>query len=192
MKYPALVLLVCCGVAQAEGARIGLELESEKDNRSGLTNHAITVIPGWEFSEGSLISRVELLVEHNRDTKADSSGVTARENKYFVRIRHDGELSDHIGYYVRGGIGHSDNNDQNFNFAYVEPGVEYKLDDHWAWTLAYREINSIDGTNGEHVGKLYVGPSFDMNKNNEFELRYVRGYGDQNVTSWVFEYVHIL
>lgn len=190
MKYSALALLFVCGVAQAEGARIGLELESEKDNRSGIINHAVTLIPGWDFSEESPISRVELLLERNEDTIANSDGVTARENKFFVRVRHDGEFSDRLGYYVRGGIGRSNSNEQNFNFAYVEPGMEYKFGEHWAWTAAYREINSIDGTKGQHVGKIYIGPSFDMDKNNEFELRYVKGHGDKDVTSWVFEYVH--
>jgi hypothetical protein len=190
MKYSALALLFVCGVAQAGGARIGLELESEKDNHSGFTNHAVTLIPGWEFSEESPISRVELLLEHNEDTKANSDGVTARENKFFIRVRHDGEFNERFGYYVRGGIGRSNNNERDYSFAYVEPGLEYKFGEHWAWTVAYREINSIDGTSGQHVGKVYIGPSFDMDKNNEFEWRYVRGHGDKDVTSWVFEYVH--
>jgi hypothetical protein len=190
MKYSALALLFVCGVAQAGGAQIGLELESEKDNRSGLTNHAVTLSPGWEFSEESPISRVELLLEHNEDTKANSDGVTAHENKFFVRVRHDGELSDRLDYYVRGGIGRSNNNEHNFNYAYVEPGMEYKLSEHWEWTVSYREINSIDGTSGQHVGEIHFGPSFDMDKNNEFELRYVRGHGDKSLTTWEFEYAH--
>ncbi|HUW50401.1 MAG TPA: hypothetical protein VMV75_05230 [Sulfuricella sp.] len=190
IKYFAFVLLAASAAVHADGGRIGLELESEKNNQTGITNHAVTLIPGWEFSEENFISRVELLVEKNRDMSADSDGVRAKENKLFLRIRHDGEFTDRIGYYVRGGVGRSSNNERNFNYAYVEPGVEYKFDKYWAWTVAYREINSIDGTPGKHVHKFYLGPSFDMDKNNEFEFRYVKGNGDQDVKAWLAEYVH--
>jgi hypothetical protein len=190
MKYGLIVFSLFCGLARAEGPMIGLEFESERDNRSGMTNHAVTVIPGWEFSEKNLINRVELLIERNEDTGPDSSGAIAKENKLFLRVRHDGEFGDNFGYYIRGGAGRSFNNDRHYNFAYIEPGVEYKFAPKWAWTVAYREINAIDSMSGQHVGKLITGPSFDLSKNNEFEFRYVRGHGDKDLTSWLFEYVH--
>ena len=87
----AIALWLICGVARAEGPLVGLEFESEKDNRSGITNHAVDIVPGWEFSEKSLISRIELLIEGNQDTRADANGVTAKENKLFLRIRRDGD-----------------------------------------------------------------------------------------------------
>ncbi|MEY4591990.1 MAG: hypothetical protein RIR18_885 [Pseudomonadota bacterium] len=190
MKYVLIFIALICGNAFAEGPRIGVEFESEKDNKSGLTNQALTVIPGWEFSEESLINRVELLLERNQDTSADSRGVTAKENKLFLRFRHDGDISESFGYYIRGGFGRAYNDTRSFNYAYVEPGVEYKITHQWAWTVAYREINSIDGLTGEHVGKFITGPSFDLDAHNEFELRYVKGEGDRSVKALVFEYVH--
>ena len=88
MKRQLFLLAMFCGMAHAEGALVGLEFESEKDNKTGIVNNALTIAPGWEFSEGSLINRVELLIEGNRDNKADSEGLRAKENKFFVRFRH--------------------------------------------------------------------------------------------------------
>jgi hypothetical protein len=192
MKYQviAITLWFICGVARATGPLVGLEFESEKNNRSGITNHAVDIVPGWEFSEESLINRIELLIERNQDTRADADGLLAKENKLFVRIRHDGDFTDTFGYYIRGGVGRSFNNQRNFNFAYVEPGIEYKFTQRWAWTLAIREINSIDSVAGQRITQIRTGPSLDFDKNNELEFLYVKGSGDANMTSWVFEYVH--
>lgn len=190
MKYWIFLAAACCGIVHAEGARVGLEFESEKDNKTGIINHAVTFAPGWEFSEENLINRLELLLEGNRDNRADSDGIRARENKIFVRFGHDGELSENFAYYLRGGLGRSYNNQRSFNFAYVEPGVEYKLSHQWTWTVAFRQIDSIDSADGQHVGKIITGPSFDLNKNNELEFRYVKGNGDKDIKSVVVEYVH--
>lgn len=190
MKYQIFMLAFVCGIAHAEGAQVGVELESEKDNKTGIENHAVTIAPGWDFSEVNFINRVELLIEGNRDNKEDSDGIRAKENKLFVRIRHDGELTENLNYYVRGGMGRSFNNQHNFNFAYIEPGMEYKLNHQWAWTVAFRQINSIDTTDGQRVGKVITGPSFDLDKNNEFEFRYGKGNGDKDLKSYAFEYVH--
>jgi hypothetical protein len=192
MKYKVIALALCviCGVARAEGPLVGLEFESEKNNKSGITNQAVDIVPGWEFSEKNLINRIELLIEGNKDTSADAEGVTAKENKLFVRIRHDGKFTDTLGYYIRGGVGRSFNNEGNFNYAYVEPGVEYEFADKWAWLVAVRDTNSIDGTSGHHVTQFRTGPTFDLDKSNELEFLYVKGTGDADLTSWVLEYVH--
>ncbi len=192
MKYQAIAiaLALVCGVARAAGPLLGVEFESEKNHDSGITNHAVEMIPGWEFAEESLINRVELLIERNQDTRADADGLTAKEKKLFLRLRHDGDFNDTLGYYIRGGVGRSFNNERNFNFAYVEPGLEYKLTEKWAWTVAVRETNSIDSVAGHHVTQFRTGPSFDLDRNNELEFLNARGRGDENLTSWLIEYVH--
>jgi hypothetical protein len=192
MKYQAIAIALClvCGVARAEGPLLGLEYESEKDNNSGIRNNAVDIIPGWEFSDKSLISRVELIIERNKDSGADADGELAKANKLFVRLRHDGDFTDTLGYYVRGGVGRSFNNERDFNYAYVEPGIEYKFAEKWAWAVAVRETNSIDSTSGQRLTQFRTGPSFDWDKNNELELVYIKGSGDENLTSWALEYVH--
>ena len=185
-----MTLLLAYGLVHAEGFLVGLEYESEKDNRTGISNHALTVIPGWEFPETNFINRVEVLFERNRDTAADSDGILAKESKVFVRLRHDGELSERFGYYVRGGVGRSFNNERDFNFAYVEPGLELKINDKWEWVLAARETNAVDSASGQHVHEVRTGPNFDVDKNNEIEFRFVRGNGDKDTKSWLAEYVH--
>lgn len=190
MKYLGLLVLFAYSAAHADGARIGLEYESEKDNKTGMMNDAVTVKPGWEFSKDSLINLVELLIDRNQDADADSDGLRARETKLFVRLRHNRNFNEDIGYYIRGGVGRSINNQQNFNYAYVEPGLKFKFNEKWEWTFAFREINSIDGTDGQHVQKYITGPSFSFDKSNELELRYIRGYGDKDLTSWQIGYTH--
>jgi hypothetical protein len=184
------VVLLACGAAHADGARIGLEYESEKDNKTGVMNGAVTVKPGWEFSEDSLINLVELLIERNQDAEPDSNGVRARETKLFVRLRYNRNFSEHIGYYIRGGVGRSFNNQQDFNYAYIEPGLKYKFNQKWEWILGVREIDSIDGIDGQHVQKVITGPSYSFDKNNELELRYIRAYGDKDLESWQLGYTH--
>jgi len=190
IQFLVLILLLAYGPVHAEGFLMGLEYESEKDTKTGITNRGLSVIPGWEFSKENLINRVEVLLEHNKDTSADSDGFTRKENKVFLRLRHDGEISDRVEYYVRGGVGRSFNDERNFNYAYVEPALVFKLSERWEWALAFRESNSIDGTAGEHVGKFITGANFDLDKNNEIELRYVQGSGDEKARSWLVEYVH--
>lgn len=190
MKYLALVALFAYGAAHADSARIGLEYESEKDNKTGIMNDAVTVKPGWEFSEDSLINLAEFLIDRNQDANADSNGFRARETKLFVRLRHGRSFSNNIGYYIRGGVGRSINNQQNFNFAYIEPGLKFKFNEKWEWTLAFREINSIDGTDGQRVRKYITGPSFSLDTNNELEFRYIKGYLDKDLKSWQVGYTH--
>jgi hypothetical protein len=188
MKFLGLVVLFAYGAAHADGARIGIEYESEKDHKTGMMNDAVTAEPGWEFSKDSLINLVELLIERNQDANADSNGLRARETNLFVRLRHYRKYNESLGYYIRGGVGRSINNQQNFNYAYIEPGLKYGFSEKWEWTLAFREINSIDGTAGQHVRKYIAGPSFSFDKSNELEFRYFKGYGDKDLTSWQVGY----
>lgn len=192
MRFRAagIALALICGVARAEGPLLGFEFESEKNNDTGIANLGVQLVPGWAFSEQSLISRVELLIDRNQDTSSDAGEALAKENKLFVRIRHEGHVSGTFGYYIRGGVGRSFNNRRNFNFAYVEPGIEYKFTRRWAWIVAFRETDSIDGVSGQHIAQFRTGPSFDLDANNEFEIRYAKGSGDARLTSWAFEYVH--
>ena len=190
IKTVAGVLLLASTAARGEGWLVGLEYEQEKDNHSGITSRSVSVAPGWEFPEENLLSRIELLFEASRDASVDNEGVRGRENIVFLRLRHDGDLTSRIGYYVRGGVGRNSNNERNFNFAYIEPALEFKLTDSLEWTFAYREINSIDNAPGERVHKLLFGPNFDLDKHNEFELRYAMSKGDEDTKAWLIEYVH--
>jgi hypothetical protein len=181
MKYRLVAVALCfaCGFARAEGPLIGLEFESEKNRASGITNHAVDIVPGWEFADDRIINRVELLIERNQDTSSDADGVTAKANQLFVRLRHDGDFNDTLGYYVRGGIGRNFNNEHSYNFAYIEPGIEYKL-----------SPNAIDSAAGHHITQFRTGPSLDIDKGNELEFLYTRGHGDEDLASWVVEYIH--
>jgi hypothetical protein len=190
MKCFGLLLLFACGAVHATGARIGLEYEREKDKRSGMSSNAFTVEAGWEFEKDSLINLVELSVERSRDAEVDSEGFRERETQVFVRLRHNRMLNDSVGYYVRGGIGRSFNNERNFSYAYIEPGLKFEFNDRWEWTVGLREINSIDGTPRQRVRKLITGPSYSFDKRNEIELRYVNASRDKDTRSWSFGYTH--
>jgi len=185
------LLAVCtCGCAQAEGPRLALEYETEKDRRSGIRSHAFTAKPGYELAPGSPINLVELLIERSEDAAADEHGFRERETKLFLRLRHAGSISATASYYLRGGIGRSFNNERDFTYANIEPGLKYELSERWEWTIAVRFIDAIDGTDGQRVRKYITGPSLAIDKYNELELRYVRGTGDRSVSSWSVGYVH--
>ena len=190
MKCFGLFLLFACGAVHAAGARIGFEYERENDNRSGMSSNAFTVEPGWEFEKDSLINLVELTVERSQDAKADSDGFRERESKVFVRLRHNRMLNDNVGYYMRGGVGRSFNNERNFSYGYIEPGLKFEFNDRWEWMAGLRAINSIDGTPGQRVRKFITGPSYSLDKRDEIELRYLKSHGDKDVTSWSLGYTH--
>ncbi len=189
-RLTALALWLVCGPARAAGPLVGLEFEAEKNNDNGITNHAVEMVAGWEFPEKSFINRVELLIQRNQDARADADGLRAKENKLFVRIRHDGRLTDALDYYILVGIGRSFNNEGSFNYAYAEPGIEYKLRQNLAWTMAIREINSIDSASGRHITQLRTGPGVVYGKGNELQFLYVKANGDANLSAWVLEYIH--
>lgn len=177
--------------AAIAGPLVGIEYESEKDRNSKITNQALSIIPGWNFAEDSPISRVELLIEHNRDDSAGAGGQVARENKLFVRLRHDGEVAENLDYFVRGGVGRAYNNShRDYSYAYVEPGLEFKFAPRWEFVLAYRVIDAIDQTKGQRVNKVSFGPSFLLDEHNELEARFVRAHGDQSSSAILLEYVH--
>lgn len=187
-KYAGVIALLAVAGAHAEGPRIGFEYESEKDKKSGVMNDAVKLKPGWEFSPGSFINLVELLIDHNRDRRPDFEGFRARENKLFIRLRHGRAIGHTVSYYIRGGVGRSMNNHQDFSYGYVEAGLKLEMTRRWDWTAALREGNSIDGTDGERFGNFITGPSFSLDKFNEVELRYVRGFRDKDTRAWEIGY----
>jgi len=182
---------VCaCASAYAEGPRLALELETEKDRRSGIRSYAVSAKPGWEFAPSSPINLVELLIERSEDSDRDELGFRERETKLFLRVRHSGSLTEHASYYIRGGIGCNFNNERDFTYANIEPGLKYELSERWEWTFGLRSIDAIDGTAGQRVRKYITGPSYAFSKANEVELRYSRGTGDKDLTSWSLGFTH--
>jgi len=190
MKCLGWVILFACGAAQAEGFRIGLEYELEKDRKTGMRSDAVALEPGWEFPRGSLINLVELLIDHSRDRNAGNDGSREKETKIFVRLRHSRSFTDNLAYYVRGGVGRSLSNEDDFTYAYIEAGLKYEIHPRWEWTAGLREGNSIDGTDGERFGKFITGPSFSFDKNNEVGLRYLQGFRDKDTRAWQIGYTH--
>ena len=178
------MLTLVYGLAHAD-ARIGFELESEKNRKNDVTNNSFTVAPGWQFSKDAPISRVEILLEGNQDNK----GAKEVETKIGVRVRKDFEIAGPFSGYVRALIGRSFVTGGGSNYAYLEPAVKYKLDDKWSFTTSYRMIQNYD-TDRTHVNKVRIGPNYDFDKHNWVELRYVRGYGDKDLSAFVFEYAY--
>jgi hypothetical protein len=178
------------GTAHAEGPRLGIEIEREKNRHSRVVSYGAGMQPGWQFASGNVIDRVELLIDRSLDERANAWREREHETKVFLRIRHKGKATESVAYYVRGGVGRSVGAEQSYNYAYIEPGLKYELGRGWEWTLGFREIDSIDGTAGEHVHKLITGPSYSFDRHHEVELRYSHGWGDKRVRAWSLEYVY--
>ena len=176
--------------AHAEGPRIALQIEREKNRESGVVSRGAGVEAGWQFASGSLIDRIELLIDRSIDRRADAGGEREHESSVFLRIRHSGKATESLTYYLLGGVGHNSGSEQSFNYAYVEPGLKYELGKRWEWTLGFREIDAIDGTAGEHVHKLITGPSYSIDSHHEVELRYARTTGDKRLRAWSVQYTY--
>jgi hypothetical protein len=190
LKYVAAIVLPFMGSAHAEGFRLGVEYEFEKDRRSGIRTHEVSLEAGWQFPKSSPIDLIELLIERNRDARTNDEGFRARETKLFLRLRHQGELTRSAGYYLRGGAGRSFNNETNFWYAYIEPGLKVELNERWEWMFGVRFGDAIDGTRGERVLKYITGPSFELDKHNEVELRYFRATRDEDAWAVSIGYTH--
>lgn len=190
LSTTAFVLLsLVPGVARSEGPRVGIEVERERDRNRGVSSHGVTLQPGWQFANGSLIDRVELLIERGLDERADASGEREHETKLFLRMRHSGKITGSLTYYVRGGVGRSFGSDRTFSYAYAEPGLKYELGRGWEWTVGWREIDAIDGTAGERVHRLSTGPSLEIGRDHEIELRYGHTWGDKRLRALSVQYI---
>ena len=188
-RYLGAIALCVAACANAEGFRLGIEYELEKDRATGIRKHEVSLQPGWEFQNGP-IDLVELLIERGRDARADEEGFRARETKLFLRLRHEGELASAMSYYLQGGAGRSFNNEKNFWYAYVEPGLTLELGPRLQWMFGVRVGDAIDGANGQRILKYITGPSFTLDKRHEIELQYQRARRDEDAWSVSIGYVH--
>jgi hypothetical protein len=137
----AVVLLGACASAEAEGFRFEFEYESEHDRRTHQRAHAVSLKPGWQFPADHLINMVEFLVEREQGAHRDADGSRERETKFFLRLRHNGKLAESVSYYIRGGVGRSLGDGRNFTYAYVEPGVNYEINERWEWSAGLRHTS---------------------------------------------------
>jgi hypothetical protein len=183
------VFLCSSGLVSAASPRIGIEVERERDRRSGTINHALTLQPGLQLAKGSVIDRVELLIERNKDVEVPQGRDRESETKLFLRLRHSGKVTEALAYYLRGGVGRSFNSERNFSYGYLEPGLKYEFRERWEWTLGWRVIDALDAREGQRVYKLITGPSYSFDEQNEVEVRHIRGTGDKDVRAWSITYV---
>ena len=181
-------LLLACGVAHAEGPRLGVELEREKDRTTRAASNQVSLEPGWDFAKDAVIDRAELLIQRTRDAQPDNDGDHARKTRVFARLRHSGKLTEALTYYVRGGVGRSFNSERDFTYGYVEPGLTYELG-RWEWTFGWRAMDALHGVDGRRSRKIITGPSYNVDVRNEIELRYTRTSGDERSHSWGVAYV---
>jgi hypothetical protein len=182
--------------------RIGFEYEYEKSATSDNANTALAVMPGIQWKDG-WINRAELYLEGNQD-KMWSNGTTGNttETKVGVRIRKDFILGNGFGGYVRGLVGRSMSNEDNYNYAYWEPALKYDFNKQWGMTASYRLIRSIDGTTGHDKNKFRIGPNWNIDDHHTIELRYVKAYaadgpsffnfknGQHKSDAYIFEYAY--
>jgi hypothetical protein len=191
--FPVLLTLAALGAASAQAQQswqVAAEYENLKYQDSGIHNNAWSVIPGLRWSDDHFISRAELLLEANQDTQANNTGFRFHEQKVFMRLRHSGEITEDLGWYVRGGVGYSWNNERNYSYGYIEPALEYSFSPAFDGVMGYRHTNALDHAPGQRLGELRFGPDWNINKHHTLEVRYVIGRGDTPGRTWVLEYVY--
>lgn len=189
--------------------RITFEYEHEKntDAYGSTPNTAVSIFPGiqWKGNARPLgfITRAELMLEGNQDHgKLGNSGTgNTTETKMGVRLRSDGEIAGRWGYYVRGLVGQSWNNEQNFTYWYIEPALKTDLGDvakGLSWTTSYRVVRTFNRSEeykSADRNKIRFGPNYDFDSKNGVELRYVLATDPNNddklrSRAFVAEYVH--
>lgn len=182
--------------------RVGFEYEYEKSAKGDGNNTAFAVMPGIQWKDG-WITRAELYLEGNQDKMWEngSTGNTT-ETKVGIRLRKDFTLGNGFGGYVRGLVGRAMSNEDNFNYAYIEPALKYDFNKTWGMTASYRMIRSIDGSTGHDKNKFRIGPNWNIDDHNTIELRYVKAYaadshsffnpsnGTHKSDAFIFEYAY--
>jgi hypothetical protein len=178
------------------GGQVNFEYEHEK-SKTGVYNDALTVSPGYNLT-GSFIDRVELQLEGNQN-----EGTThATQTKVGVRVRKNFDIGAGFNAFTRVYVGRAMSADENFSFAYWEPGVKYTFNPTLSLTTSYRAIRTIDNSRSYDVNKLRIGPNFQLTKSDDVEIRYVKAWnsdshsfinlanGTENSTAVVLEYTH--
>lgn len=206
-------LAVSASIAHADSTLFGgqprmtFEYEQEKNTAEygNTPNTAVSVFPGIQWKETDpnrplgFITRAEFMIEGNQDHMkwgTQTVGGNTTETKYGIRLRTDGSFDKTWGYFVRGLVGQSFNNERNFSYWYLEPGLKTKLNDTWSWTTSYRVVRAIDrSAKDADRNKLRIGPNVDFDKNNGMEFRYVyvtdpNNSNQHRANAYLMEYIH--
>jgi hypothetical protein len=169
------------------GYGLGLEYEAEKEKASGAWSDTGYIIPSFAVNS-VLVDKVELLLGYTQNRAANSGSSSA----VGVRLRKNFELTHNVEGFVRAAVGHSymsANGAADYNWGYIEPGLEMKLSHVWGLAISDRIQNSIDGTRGMSTNAVRVGPNLEIDDDNEVEFRYISTTGDYESESYMAEYV---
>lgn len=172
--------------------RIAIEFEHEEAPDHSEIANSVTLIPGIRWNKG-FINQIELLVQAERE-KEKEDGVWHRESsrKVAIRIRKDFPLTDNLRATARALLGRALTEANDYTYVYFEPALKYKLR-YFDFTVGVRAVRAIDGSDGHDSNKIRLGPSFDINKNNEIEFRWVRSWeaysGKHESDTYIVEYI---
>lgn len=172
--------------------RIAIEFEHEEAPDHTEVANSVTLIPGIRWNNG-FINQIELLVQTEREKeKEDGVWHTASGRKIAIRLRKDFQLTDNLRATARTLFGRAFNEGDNYTYAYFEPALKYKFR-HFDFTVGVRAVRAIDGSDGHDANKIRLGPSFDINKHNEIEFRWVRSWeahsGKHESDAYIIEYI---
>lgn len=184
-----LALLLTQSAVAESGYRLGFEYEAEKEKASGAWSDTGYIIPAFTIRDNALIDRVELLLGYSQPRAANEGAGASKA--FGVRIHKNIPLADNVKAFVRAAVGHNymPKGAADFNWGYIEPGIEVKLNHTFGFAVSDRLQNSVDGTKGQRVNSVRVGPNIEFNEQNELELRYISTTGDYESDSVMAEYV---
>lgn len=177
------LLVLAHGIAHADmtllGGRpqLGIELEHEKGADGNSRANSMTLFPGIAWKEG-WITRAELLLmrEHEVET---SGGVTERSEEYAYgfRLRKDVQFTESFGGFVRVLLGRKGNKDYSYNYGYIEPALQWKINERIELYSGYRlirGIGSLGSVTAPDKNQLRMGPGFDIDERHGVDLRWSR------------------
>lgn len=189
-----LMLLLAPAGANADGfadskTKLGIEFELENGAGNREQSRGITLVPGIKL-DNRWINMVELLLEGAQDYDRQR-GEHSRERKIGVRIRHELPLSADAKVVLRGLLGQSHQDAEDFLYYYLEPSFKYAFR-HFEMMLGYRFVHGIDAGKAHDLHKLRIGPSIDLTERSEIEFRWARSWnmhtGQHVSDAYIVEY----
>ena len=166
---------------------ISLEYEAEKEKLTGEWSDTGYIIPSFTLKNNSVLDKVEILLGYTQSRTKELGSSSALG----VRLRKNIAFNDSAEGFVRAAIGHtyiSANGAVDYNWGYIEPGLELKLNHTFGLTISDRIQNSIDGTRGMSTNSIRIGPNIEIDDKSELELRYISTTGDYESSSYMAEY----
>ena len=181
MKYSLLALALFASFAQAGESRGFITLEGEAQNIHGTGNdlRSFNLIPGVKLDNITYDLKVQA---QSKDDHTTSANIEPRV-KYDYKVG----MTD-ITVWGRLGLGEKIQNDGNFGYYTIEPGVTYGVTKDLKLSLSDRYRDAFADDKAYQTNTVYLGATYDVNSFDTVGLKLYRKYNDTESNGVEFAY----